>query len=130
MNNNFLSIVDRMLDWLKKVLVRFKNAGFGLFFIKNLFTLPDFFSDKNYNIVHKVKVVFTFLVTIIYFMSSIDVIPEFALGGFGFIDDLFILMWSIGLINEELDNYKLEEKKNPRSKIIEDVDWNIQDDED
>ena len=41
MNNNFfsilISIVNKVLDWLKNVLVRFKKAGFGLFFIKNLF---------------------------------------------------------------------------------------------
>ena len=36
MNNNFfsilISIVNKVLDWLKNVLVRFKKAGFGLFF--------------------------------------------------------------------------------------------------
>ena len=49
MNNNFfsilISIVNKVLDWLKNVLVRFKKAGFGLFFIKNLFILPEFFFD-------------------------------------------------------------------------------------
>ena len=76
MNNNFfsilISIVNKVLDWLKNVLVRFKKAGFGLFFIKNLFILPEFFSDREYSIFAKIKVVLTFLVTIFYFMSSFD----------------------------------------------------------
>ena len=40
--NDKLSIINRLLDWFKLVLVRFKNAGFGIFFIKNLFILPEF----------------------------------------------------------------------------------------
>ena len=112
MNNNFfsilISIVNKVLDWLKNVLVRFKKSGFGLFFIKNLFILPEFFSDREYSIFAKIKVVLTFLVTIFYFMSSFDFLPEVFFGGFGFIDDFLILAWGIGLINEELANYKTE----------------------
>ena len=119
MNNNFfsilISIVNKVLDWLKNVLVRFKKSGFGLFFIKNLFILPEFFSDREYSIFAKIKVVLTFLVTIFYFMSSFDFLPEAFFGGFGFIDDFLILAWGIGLINEELANYKTESKiKNNR----------------
>ena len=68
MNNNFfsilISIVNKVLDWLKNVLVRFKKAGFG------------------------------------------------------FIDDFLILAWGIGLINEELANYKTEFENSLKSKII------------
>ena len=132
MNNNFfsilISIVNKVLDWLKNVLVRFKKSGFGLFFIKNLFILPEFFSDREYSIFAKIKVVLTFLVTIFYFMSSFDFLPEAFFGGFGFIDDFLILAWGIGSINEELANYKTEFENSPKSKIIEDVHWEIRDD--
>ena len=113
---------------VKNVLVRFKKAGFGLFFIKNLFILPEFFSDREYSIFAKIKVVLTFLVTIFYFMSSFDFLPEAFFGGFGFIDDFLILAWGIGLINEELANYKTEFENSLKSKIIEDVHWEIRDD--
>ncbi|MGN1031973.1 MAG: YkvA family protein [Intestinibacter sp.] len=126
--NNFSNIVNILLDWIKNVLVRFKKAGFGVFFIKNLFILPDFFTDKELNILSKMKVVFTFLVTMFYFMSSIDLMPEILFGGFGFIDDLLILVWAIGSINEELSNYKMILDSSPKSKIIEDVNWKIKDD--
>ena len=82
--NDKLSIINRLLDWFKLVLVRFKNAGFGIFFIKNLFILPEFFKDREANVFSKIKIVSTFLVTIFYFMSSIDFIPEILLGGLGF----------------------------------------------
>ena len=127
--NDKLSIINRLLDWFKLVLVRFKNAGFGIFFIKNLFILPEFFKDREANVFSKIKIVSTFLVTIFYFMSSIDFIPEILLGGLGFIDDVFILVWSIGLINEELNKYKVEFENSPKSKIIENDKWEIHDDE-
>ncbi|MBU5336829.1 YkvA family protein [Intestinibacter bartlettii] len=129
MDNKFVNILNRLLDWFKLVLVRFKNAGFGLFFIKNVFIIPDFFKDKDASIFSKIKVVLTFFVTLLYFMSSIDLIPEILLGGFGFIDDIFVLMWSIGLVNEEINNYKIEFENSPKSKIIENVNWKIHDDE-
>ncbi len=128
MNNKFLNLINRLLDWIKLILVRFKNAGFGIFFIKNLFVLPDFFVDREVNIFSKTKVVFTFLLTLFYFMSSIDFMPEILFGGFGFIDDLLILMWSIGLINEQLSSYKKKLQNGRRTKIIEDVNWKIHDD--
>ena len=126
--NDKLSIINRLLDWFKLVLVRFKNTGFGIFFIKNLFILPEFFKDREANVFSKIKIVSTFLVTIFYFMSSFDFLPEAFFGGFGFIDDFLILAWGIGLINEELANYKTEFENSLKSKIIEDVHWEIRDD--
>lgn len=41
-----MRILDILLDILKKVLVRFKDAKFGIMFIINLFKLPDFFTVK------------------------------------------------------------------------------------
>ena len=128
MNNNFLNIINRLLDWFKNVFVRFRKAGFGVFFIKNLFVLPDFFTDKEWSIFSKMKVVFTCLATLFYFMSSIDFMPEVLFGGFGFIDDLLVLIWAIGSMNQELCNYKSNLDSGPKSKIIEDVNWNIKDD--
>ena len=56
MNNNFfsilISIVNKVLDWLKNVLVRFKKAGFGLFFIKNLFFFQNPIETKRNNLLH------------------------------------------------------------------------------
>ena len=127
MKNNFLNIVNKLLDLLKNTLVRFKKAGFGIFFMKNLFTLPDLFTDREYNPISKLKIIATFLITISYFASSIDFMPEALFGGLGFLDDVLILIWSIGLINEQILNYQKAFENSPKSKIIEDVNWKMED---
>ena len=35
-------VTDMILDTFKRVLVRFKNAKFGLLFFINIFKIPDF----------------------------------------------------------------------------------------
>ena len=127
MKNNFLNIVNKLLDLLKNTLVRFKKAGFGIFFMKNLFTLPDLFTDREYNPISKLKIIATFLITISYFASSFDFMPEALFGGLGFLDDVLILIWSVGLINEQILNYQKAFENSPKSKIIEDVNWKMED---
>lgn len=129
MNNNFFKVVNKLLDLLKNTLVRFKKSGFGIFFVKNLFTLPDLFTDREYNVLSKLKIISTFAITLAYFASSIDFIPEALFGGLGFLDDLLILIWSVGMINEQILNYKKNFENSPKSKIIEDVNWKMEDEQ-
>lgn len=121
-----MRILDILLDILKKVLVRFKDAKFGIMFIINLFKLPDFFTDKEVNIISKAKVTSAIFIAITYLVSGIDFIPEMITGVFGFVDDLFVLLWSLGIISEEIEKYK-KESYDPN--IIEVVDFTIKDEE-
>lgn len=123
-----MKIIDRLLDSLKKVLVRFREAKFGLLFFINIFKLPDFFTDRRVNIISKFRVIFALATVIIYLVSGIDFIPEMILGLFGFVDDLFILIWSLGIVNEEIEKYKkmIKDEKDPN--VIEDVDFHIYED--
>ena len=100
--NKTMNTGNRFLDSLKRVLVRFKDAGFGIKFIKNLPKVADYFSDKNVSILGKSKVLLSFIVTLIYFVFAIDVIPEVLFGPIGFLDDIFVIIWMIGIVNEEL----------------------------
>ncbi|UWD50093.1 DUF1232 domain-containing protein [Clostridioides difficile] len=125
----FKKIIDIILDTLKKILVRFKNAKFGLLFIFDLLKLPDFMTDKRINIVNKVRVVSVLVFTVSYFVSGIDIIPEMIAGVFGFIDDAIVLIWSIGLVNEEINKYRIIAKKDKHSNIIENVEFSIKDEE-
>lgn len=124
-----MRIIDIFLDILKKTLVRFKNAKFGLLFIVNLFKLPDFFTDKDVNIISKSKVIFAIIISFIYLISGIDFLPEIVTGLFGFIDDLFVFLWSLGIISEEIEKYKKLKKESYNPNIIEDVTFNIKDEE-
>ena len=114
-------VTDMILDTFKRVLVRFKNAKFGLLFFINIFKIPDFLTDNRVNIFSKFKLIFSLST------ASIDLIPEILTGMFGFIDDIFVLVWSLGIVNEEIEKYKqlLKDSKDPN--VIENVNYNIYD---
>ena len=134
--NKTMNTGNRFLDSLKRVLVRFKDAGFGIKFIKNLPKVADYFSDKNVSILGKSKVLLSFIVTLIYFVFAIDVIQEVLFGPIGFLDDIFVIIWMIGIVNEELSKYsgpqdfssKSNKKVYKDSNIIDDVTYSIKDD--
>lgn len=123
--NKISFFTNMILDTLKKVLVRFKNAKFGLLFFVNIFKIPDFLTDNRVNILSKIKLIFSLSTAILYILSGIDVIPEILLGAFGFVDDIFVLVWSLGIVNEEIEKYKniLKDGKDPN--VIENVRYNI-----
>lgn len=133
--NKATNTSDRLLNSLKKVLVKFKDAGFGFKFIKNLPKLADYLSDRNVSILGKAKVCFSFIATLIYFVFAIDIIPELLFGPIGLLDDAFMIIWAIGNINEELANYKGPEEVQYRNSrkvykdpnIIDDVEFKIKD---
>ncbi len=126
-----VKLTDILLDRFKKVLVRFRDAKFGLLFIVNIFKLPDFFTDREVNIISKFKVGFSLGTAILYMVSGIDFIPEIILGAFGFADDIFILVWSLGIVNEEIEKYKkiLKENENINKNIIDGVKFDIKDED-
>ncbi len=126
-----VKVIDILLDKFKKVLVRFRDAKFGLLFIVNIFKLPDFFTDREVNIISKFKVGFSLATAILYMVSGIDFIPEMILGVFGFADDIFILVWSLGIVNEEIEKYKkiLKENENINKNIIDGVKFDIKDED-
>lgn len=120
-------LIDIFLDVLKKVLVRFRKAKFGLLFIINLFKIPDFITDRRINIISKFKLVFSLATAILYLIVGIDFIPEIITGVFGFIDDAFVTIWSLGIVNEEIEKYKkmIKDDKNPN--VVEGVKFSIKD---
>lgn len=117
--------INIILDTVKKVLVRFKNAKFGLLFFINIFKIPDFLTDNRVNIFSKGKLIFSLSAAILYVVSSIDLIPEIFTGMFGFIDDIFVLVWSLGIVSEEIEKYKQILKDSEDPNIIENVRYNI-----
>lgn len=135
MMNKAINVTNRFLNVLKRILGRFRDAGFGIKFVKNLPKVSDYFSDRNVSILGKGKVFFSFVATLIYFIFSIDIIPEVLFGPIGFLDDAFMIIWMIGNINEELDKYNgpdnpsVKNNKNvyKNKNIIDDVDYSIKD---
>ena len=69
-------ITDVILDTFKRVLVRFRNAKFGLLFFTNIFKIPDFLTDNRVNIFSKFKLIFSLSTAILYIVSGIDFHPR------------------------------------------------------
>lgn len=124
-----LNVINVLLDQLKKILVRFKNAKFGLLFFINIFKIPDFLTDIRVSIFSKLRLIFAVIVSILYIVSSVDLIPEIITGAFGFIDDILVLIWSLGIVSEEIEKYKrmINESRDPR--IIDNVNYSVRDEE-
>ena len=135
--NKTTNMGNSILDSFKRVLVKFRDAKFGFDLIKNLPKLGDYFGDRYVSIFGKAKVLFSFVSTLIYFVFAIDIIPEIILGPIGFLDDVFVLIWAIGNINEELAKYKGPQDPGMRGNkkaykdpnIIDDASFSIKDDE-
>ena len=117
-------IINLLLNFLKKILVRFKDSKFGILFIVNLFKFPHFMTDNKVNILSKLKVVASIFIAIFYFVSAIDIIPEILTGPLGLLDDLIVLIWSLGIMSEEVEKYK---KSINNTNIIENVKFEIKD---
>ncbi len=67
------------------------------------------------------------IIPVIYILSPVDLIPEPILG-FGFIDDLVMLGYLLAVVMEKTKKYNKKNDVN-EDKIIENVDYEIKDDE-
>ncbi|WP_164690299.1 DUF1232 domain-containing protein [Paraclostridium sordellii] len=118
---------ELFLDIFKKKLVKLKNNKFGISYLINLFKVLNFYKDKDVSLISKFKVTFSILIALIYLILGIDFIPEFLLGAFGFVDDLIVIIWSLGIVNNEIEKYKKLKKEIKNSNIIEGVTFSIKD---
>ncbi|WP_052447279.1 YkvA family protein [Clostridium polynesiense] len=80
-----------------------------------LFSLSRDWSKGNYRDISKSAIVFV-LAGLIYFVSPIDIVPDF-LAGFGILDDAAILGFIIKQINHELYKYKNWKETFKRSSV-------------
>nr|WP_312575927.1 DUF1232 domain-containing protein [Sedimentibacter sp.] len=67
------------------------------------------------------------IIPVIYILSPVDFIPEPILG-FGFVDDLVMLGYLLAVVMEKTKKYNDKSSVN-KEKIIEDVDYEIKDNE-
>ncbi|CEQ18529.1 DUF1232 domain-containing protein [Paraclostridium sordellii] len=118
---------ELFLDIFKKKLVKLKNNKFGISYLINLLKVLNFYKDKDVSLISKFKVTFSILIALIYLILGIDFIPEFLLGAFGFVDDLIVIIWSLGIVNNEIEKYKKLKKEIKNSNIIEGVTFSIKD---
>ncbi len=79
-----------------------------------LFSLAKDYANGNYKDVSKASII-TVFGSLLYFISPIDVVPDFILG-LGFLDDAFIIGYVFNKVAKELTKY--QEWKNNQKNII------------
>ena len=94
-----------MFRKLKLVFAGFKNIEQEKEFIHNIFLLPELLKSDMVSSLIKFKVIVSFIFVAGYFISGIDIMPELFMGGFGFIDDIAIILMFIKGINKEIDKF-------------------------
>lgn len=103
----------------------FKRKDSIIFYIKNVKNIKLFLSNKDISYWQKFKVIFVFVMMSIYFVSPIDIVPDF-IPIFGYLEDIlvgFSMMYYIGgTIHKNLnktnsfENAELKEEKFSKSK--------------
>lgn len=73
--------------------------------LQNLFSLVRDYLSGNYKNIPK-KSIIAILAGIIYFLSPIDMFPDFILG-FGLIDDMFIIGLVVKQVAKDIEKYQL-----------------------
>ncbi|RZL46607.1 MAG: DUF1232 domain-containing protein [Pedobacter sp.] len=79
-----------------------------------LFSLVKDYANGTYTAIPKSSVI-AIVAALLYFISPLDVIPDFIVG-LGFVDDAFILGWVYKRVIKELDRYQTWKDK--QQKII------------
>lgn len=102
-----------------------EKLKYAFSFFKRIHLLSKFIKDKNISRLKKFKIIGILFLGFLYFVSPIDVVPEFFVG-LGIIDDGVILIYILTIINEELDKYvKLNDEYD--NKVLENIDYKIKD---
>lgn len=93
------------------------------------------------NILFRISLIFKFLfnkkiplkekwwiiIPVIYLLSPVDLIPEPILG-FGFVDDIVMLVYLLSVVMDKTNKYNEKNEVN-EEKIIENVEYEVRDDE-
>lgn len=77
--------------------------------LKTLIRLTKLWVTRKYSGVETQTILYT-IVAVIYFVTPTDFVPDFILG-LGYVDDIAVLSWVLGMIKEDLQKFKDWEKK-------------------
>lgn len=84
--------------------------SFGVYVddLKALIRMLTLWVSRKYTKISKQTILYC-IVAVIYFVTPTDFVPDFILG-LGFVDDLAVLTWVLGLIRSDVDEFKTWEK--------------------
>lgn len=81
--------------------------AFGIYFedLKSLTLMAKLWVTRKYTKISKQTILYTIL-AVVYFVTPTDFVPDFLLG-LGFVDDIAVLTWVLGQIQEDLNQFKV-----------------------
>ena len=86
-----------------------ESLGVHVADLKLLIRMTKSWLSRKYNGVSKQTIMYTVL-AVVYFVTPTDFVPDFILG-LGFVDDIAVLSWVLGVIKEDLELYRNWEKE-------------------
>jgi len=104
LSNDKSKVLKRVQDGLKKAAENEGSLGNVWEKLQLLFSLAKDYSNGSYNNVSRSAIV-AIIGSLLYFISPIDVIPDFIFG-LGFIDDAFILGYVFKKVTKEIEKYQ------------------------
>lgn len=75
--------------------------------LKTLIRMAKYWVSRKYTGMGTQTILYT-IVAVVYFVTPTDFVPDFLLG-LGFVDDIAVISWVLGLIKEDLEKFKLWE---------------------
>lgn len=122
--NKFIRIAKDLMDNPQGLKFKLESAGekikkgpvveaMGVYVddLKTLIRMAKLWVSRKYTGMETQTILYT-IVAVVYFVTPTDFMPDFLLG-IGFVDDIAVVSWVLGLIKEDLDKFKKwEEEKN------------------
>ncbi len=92
------------------------SEAFGIYLddLKALIRMSKLWVTRKYTQVDQQTILYS-IVAVVYFLTPTDFVPDFIIG-LGFLDDIAVLTWVLGLIKTDLDKFKQWEKGKGASK--------------
>lgn len=89
--------------------------------LKTLIRMAKYWVSRKYTGMETQTILYT-IVAVVYFVTPTDFVPDFLLG-LGFVDDIAVISWVLGLIKEDLEKFKLWEleKEMKTSNKVEEI---------
>ena len=93
--------------------------------LKNIKNIIKLFRDTEVPVFKKLILIFG----IAYFILPFDLIPEFPVFGFGYIDDIAVIIAILNYLSEYLNKYnvKVKPKQKNTKQYIDNIDYNVRD---
>ncbi len=93
--------------------------------LKKINVFISLLNDNTFILKERLKALVFIIISFIYFISPIDLVPEIVLG-FGFLDDLTVLAFLLLSMDDIISNYEIYKNKSIKeNKIVDIKDYKI-----